>query len=430
MEGKLKFDEVNEINEPIHEVLKKPSGWLTNYGNMALMSVFLLVIVFSFFVRYPEVIPCKATLTSINAPKPVVTLIHGKLIKLSISEDQPVIKNQILGHIESTAKHSEVLSLSSDLNAIQTLLNNNKTELSRQYFNTTYSQLGEIQLSYQTFSQSFLNFKNYLFNGFYIEKKSMLAKDMSNLKRLHTNLCEQKGLNEEDLTLSQKTYEANQSLKEDKVISEFDLRLENSKLIDKKLSMPQINSAIINNESQQNEKQKEIAELENTINQQKIIFQQALSTFKSQVDEWKKNYLLVAPINGKIAFSSFIQENQQIQANQIICFINPENSEYFAELIIPQSNFGKAAIGQQVLLKFQSYPFQEYGAVKGKIEFISHIPADSGYLAKVGLTNGLNTNYKKQVQYRDGLIATGEIITKDMRLLERFYYNVVRQVDF
>ena len=173
----------------------------------------------------------------------------------------------------------------------------------------------------------------------------------------------------------------------------------------------------------------EITELENTIAQQKGIFEQALNTFKSQVDDWKKKYLLIAPINGKVAFAAFVQENQQLQANQTVCFINPGNSEYYAQIIIPQSNFGKVALGQQVLLKFPAYPFQEYGAVKGKIAFISHIPTDSGYLAKVVLTHGLLTNYKKQIQYRDGLVAQGEIITKDLRLLQRFYYGIVKQVN-
>jgi hypothetical protein len=81
-----------------------------------------------------------------------------------------------------------------------------------------------------------------------------------------------------------------------------------------------------------------------------------------------------------------------LQASQTICFIKPGNSEYYAQVIIPQSNFSKVALSQQGLLKFASYPFQEYGSVKGKIAFISHIPADSNYLAKVVLIDGLNNN--------------------------------------
>ena len=246
---------------------------------------------------------------------------------------------------------------------------------------------------------------------------------------MHSNLVQQKGLSEQDLALTQKTFDANQSLIDDKVISDLDYRNEKSKLINKQLSLPQINSSIISNESQQNEKQKEIMELNNTIAQQKNIFSQALNTFKSQVEDWKKKYLLTASADGKIAFASFLQENQQLKEGQVICFINPGNAEYYAQVYIPQSNFGKVQTGQQVLLKFPSYPFEQYGSVKGKIDFISNLPTDSGYLARVIFPNGLNTNHKKQIQFREGLQAQGEIITADMRLLERFYYNIIRQLN-
>jgi HlyD family secretion protein len=256
----------------------------------------------------------------------------------------------------------------------------------------------------------------------------MLLKDRSNLEKLHNNLLNQKELEEQDLELAQKSFNANQTLRDKKVLSELDYNDEKSKFINKKLSLPQINNAIIGNESDQNAKQKEIAELDNTILQQKIIFQQALSTLKSQLDEWEKKYLLIAPIAGKVTFVTLIQENQQLQSNQTICYINPENSHYFAQLVIPQANLGKVAVGQKVLLKFSSYPFQEYGAVYGKVEFISPIATEDGYFAKVALQDGLKTNYGKQIMYRDGLQGNAEIITKDLRLLERFYYDLLKQI--
>lgn len=256
----------------------------------------------------------------------------------------------------------------------------------------------------------------------------MLNKDLTFIQKLHDNLLEQKDLITEDLHLSQKNYNANKILNDDKVIADGEFRNESSKLITKKLTLPQINSSIINNEAQQNEKQKEITELQNAITQQKNNFIQSLNTFKSQIEDWKYKYLLISPINGKITFATFLQENQQLQINQIICFINPENTEYYAEIYIPQTNFGKVKIGQDVLLKFNSYPYQEYGSIIGKIKFISNINTDSGYLAKVILPNGLNTSFGKHIQFRDGLIAQGEIITKNMRLLQRFYYNIIKHV--
>jgi multidrug efflux pump subunit AcrA (membrane-fusion protein) len=418
----------SEHGNEIEEIISNKPPSIVRWGTVYFLFLLLALAAICWFIQYPDVVPAKAKLTSINAPKAVITKQSGKLIKLFAKENELTKQGTVLGYLESTANHEEIISLSNNIDSLQIFIDKSSITKLLQYQNSSYQNLGELQQSFQTFKQSFTNFRNYLSGGFYLSKKNMLLKDVNFMQKLHNNLLLQKSLNMEDLELSQKTFNANESLKEDKVISDLDYRNESSKLINKKLTLPQINSAIISNESQQNEKQKEIMELENTIAQQKSIFSQSLNTLKSQVEDWKKKYLLTAPVDGKIAFATFLQENQQLQANQIICFINLENSQYYAEVYIPQNNFGKVKTGQEVLLKFSAYPFPEYGSVKGTIDFISNISTDSGYLAKVILPDGLNTNYKKQIQFRDGLTAQGEIITANMRLLQRFYYNIVKQV--
>jgi HlyD family secretion protein len=391
-----------------------------------------LIIAATWFIQYPDVVTTKAKLTSLNAPKAVVARSEGQLIKLFAKEDDKVQKGQVIGFMESTGNPETVMYLSKVINSLQTALNNGRPESVNNYYSSalikSQSELGELQQPYQIFIQSFILFRSYLSSGFYLRKKTMLMKDMGTLQRLNVNLKQQKNLQEQDVNLAQQTFSANQKLLNDSVISAFDYRNESSKLIGKQMSLPQITSSIISNEGAQNDKRKEIMELENQIAQQKSIFIQSLNTFISQVDEWKKKYLLTSPVEGRIAFSGFIEEHQQLHANQIICLVDPGNSQYYAELYIPQFNLGKVKIGQEVLLKFPSYPNEEYGNVTGRIAFISTIPTDSGYLAKVTLLNGLNTSYHKQIQYRDGLLAQGEIITSNMRLLERFYYNLIKQI--
>jgi multidrug resistance efflux pump len=426
--GELEGARRSQRSEMVQEIVSNKPGFLIRYGIVFFLGILILLIAACWFIQYPDIISTNAKLTSINAPKEVITKTTGKLIKLFAKENEQTQAGNVLGYMESTANHAEVLTISENIDTAQILLSKNKIEQIFPFLNASYQNLGELQLPYQTFEQSYNSFRTYLSGGFYLSKINMLNKDLVYLQKMHNNLLEQKGLSAEDVNLSQKTFNANKSLNEGKVISDFDYRNENSKLIGKKLSLPQISSSIISNEAQQNEKLKEIAELQNTIAQQKSIFIQALNSFKSQIEDWKKKYLLIAPTDGKIAFATFLQENQQLKVDQVICFINPENTEYYAEIYIPQTNFGKVKIGQEVLLKFPSYPFQEYGSVNGKIVFISNINTDSGYVAKVILPNGLNTTYKKQVQFRDGLLAQGEIITQDMRLLQRFYYNIVKQV--
>ena len=188
-------------------------------------------------------------------------------------------------------------------------------------------------------------------------------------------------------------------------------------------------STIISNENQQNDKSKEIAELENRILVEKNTFIQALRSLVSQFEQWQFKYVLKAPTDGQLQMAGFYQQNQFVKSGQLLFYVQPANTQYFAEMAIPQYNFGKVTVGQDVLLKFQAYPYELFGTVKGKIEFISPIPTDSGYLAKVKLPFGLTTNYGKRLHYRYGLFAQADIVTENMRLLDRFYYNIRKQID-
>jgi HlyD family secretion protein len=63
-------------------------------------------------------------------------------------------------------------------------------------------------------------------------------------------------------------------------------------------------------------------------------------------------------------------KKQNIKLGAEIMYIGTQNQEFFGEISIPQTNFGKVKIGQKVLVKFQGYPFEEFGAVEGKIATI------------------------------------------------------------
>lgn len=412
-------DEIKLLSNEVQEIISYRPIWILRNGITLFLIIVLCIIASTFFISYPDIVKAGAVLTSINAPKEVKTKTEGKLIKLDAVEGKYVNQYDVLGFMESSASHLEVISLSKTIDSLQILMSRGNVEIIPRYLLRQYQNLGETQQAYQSFTQAFILFKQYLQNGYYLKRKGMLEADVVYLQRLHENLLQQKEMQLEDVGLAKETFDANKSLKEDKVISPLDYRNEKSKYIGKELTIPQISSSIISNESSQHEKQKEILQLENDIAQQKGIFTEALNTVKALLDEWKNKYLLVAPIDGKVTFAGFVQENQQLKNNATVCFINSENTEYFVLVNIPQDNFGKIRQGQKVLLKLPSYPFQEFGAIIGKLDFISNIPTDSGYLAKVLLPDGLQTNYKRVIQYHEGLSAQAEIVTEDLKLSDR-----------
>jgi HlyD family secretion protein len=123
-----------------------------------------------------------------------------------------------------------------------------------------------------------------------------------------------------------------------------------------------------------------------------------------------------------------LQKNQQVLSNEIIGYVNSSESQYYGETYISQFNLGKVKVGQTVILKFSAFPFQEYGIVYGELKYVSDIVANDGYMAKISFPRGLVTTHNMKIQYREGLSAQGEIITKDLTLLQRFYYNIIRVI--
>jgi multidrug resistance efflux pump len=428
----------SEHGNEIEEIISNKPPFIVRWGTVYFFFLLLLITLISWFIKYPDIVAAKARLNSVNAPKQVITRTEGKLIKIAVKENERVEAGQLLGYMESIANPQSVIEISKQIDSINNLILANRTDEIVKFFPSNTSPfgvgregagaLGELQSPYQIFIQTFISFKGYLSSGFYLRKKAMLQTDMQNIQKLNTILATQKKLLGQDLSLSQQTFSANDSLAAEKVISQLDYRNEKSKLIAKQLSLPQINSSIVSNESLQNEKRKEIAELENQITVQKNTFIQALETLKSQIQAWEFKYLLKAPVSGAVSFTGFFQESQEMKAGQSLFYVQPDNTSYFVEMLIPQYNFGKIKQGQKVLLKFQAYPSEQYGSVVGKIDYINNTPSDSGYLAKVILPDGLITNYKKPLQYRNGLFAQADIITEDMRLLERFYYNINKQL--
>lgn len=189
------------LSNEIQEIISDKQNWMVQNGIVLFLFIMGCLIGATFFISYPDVVPVSAKLTSVNAPKEVKVKTEGKLVKLNTIERKNVSQNDILGFMESTANHLEVLTLSKSIDTLQQeIANKNYTHISS-YFSESFHDLGEIQQSYQVFKQSFALFKQYLTSGYFLRKKSMLEGDIAYLKRSHANLLQEKNMQQEDLSL-------------------------------------------------------------------------------------------------------------------------------------------------------------------------------------------------------------------------------------
>jgi HlyD family secretion protein len=148
----------------------------------------------------------------------------------------------------------------------------------------------------------------------------------------------------------------------------------------------------------------------------------------AEMDIWKQKYLLIAPVNGRVSFTRFWSENQQVTEGEVVVTIIPENpGQVLGKINLSVEGAGKVKEGQQVNIKFANYPFMEFGMVKGIITSISEVPNKNYYTLEVRLTNDLVTNYGTKIAFRQEMPGKAEIITENLSLLKRII-NPVKSV--
>lgn len=179
--------------------------------------------------------------------------------------------------------------------------------------------------------------------------------------------------------------------------------------------------------SSHSERGHEMLELNEEFFEIKENFSQSLSSLLSTIFSWKTKYLLIAPEDGSVYFSNVIQENQHLKINSEIFYVGKDSNSFFGETYIPQVNFGKVKIGQRVLIKFKGYPYEEYGLVEGKIAQIAGLPKydQDSFYASVFVKSNV-TSKGDSLLYKNGMSASAEIITEDISLAKRIFYDISR----
>ncbi|MDP1816526.1 MAG: HlyD family efflux transporter periplasmic adaptor subunit [Leadbetterella sp.] len=412
------------VNSNVDEVLNKPPTWLIRWGTTVFFLAFVMLIAITWFVEYPDLVGAPLKVVSNNLPKNIVSKTDGNLIKLYVTEGQEVKKGDVLAYLESTASHDEVLELEKTVNQLVQLAQENKLNDIQNTEIPQYYNLGELQKSFQAFQQALMDSKAAAVNGVFNKKKATIGNEIGSLRRLQENAKSQLKLQEEDLRMALEEAQSQQRLSEKGFVSKLEAKNAMSKYLGKKQAFEQAKGNLENNTISQTQKQQEIFEIEKNVMDQKVALIQSINTLKSDIEAWKQRYIAVASISGKVNFLTNLQENQIVKAGQELLYILPQGSGYYGEMMVGQYNFGKIKKGQEVLVKFPSYPFQEFGTVRGQISHISDVAKDSVYLVKVQFPQGLKTSSKKDLPFKNGMTASGEIVTENLKLMEKFFYDI------
>ena len=417
-----------ERSDLVKEVLESPPSSLIRWGSTWAFVIVCMLLAISWFVQYPDLVQGVMRVTGGTEATAIAARTTGIIDKLMIADGKQVKENDLIATIGNTANIESIERLEAFLKELNDKLSANPNANLTNTRLPNFEDLGELQQPFQNFAKLYTISKEYGNAGLINQRIAILNNDIEELSQQMDNMQTQLRNYQDDYKLANEELQNQTRLFDKGLISKNELRMAESKVLAKKQAVDQTYSQFSGNQIQKNQKRQEILELKRNDVEYSSQLKQEVGGMLEAVENWQKLYLIKALTDGKLMYNKKIQAKQTVAAGQPLFYILPENANWYGQMMVGQYNIGKLKVGQRVILKFEGYPYQEFGTMDATIASISEIPVDSAFMIKVQLPKNLETNNHKKLKVRSGMIASGEIVTEDLRLLEKIFYEIRRYV--
>lgn len=419
------IQEINLRSEEIQEILSKVPHWMIRWGNILFLVLILLLLFISWLVKYPDIIVSEALITTQIPPQKEYAKTTGKLHAILVEDHERVNGNQPLAIIENTANYRDVFQLKSVVETIKI----NKQSFSFPLDSLPILFLGDIESQYALFENSYIQYRlNKELDPFSNEAIANTI-SISELKARIQSLQSQKEINKLEMEFGAKDLKRNTSLFEKGIISAQEYESKQIQYAQAQRNFKNFESSISQLREGISNANKTSKETEiNRVKEEMLLLKNVIRSFnqlKKAIKDWEQQYVLQSTIDGYVSFLDFYNSNQTVTSGDLVFTIIPqENSSFIAKLKTPAQNSGKIQVGQKVYVKLENFPDTEFGVLKGKVKNISVIPNQDGfYLIDVELPITLITSYNKEIEFKHEMRGAAEIVTEDLRLIERFFYH-------
>ena len=416
-------NEIELRSEEVQDILTKIPHWIIRWGSLVVLVILLLLFLVSWMVKYPDIITAEITITTQIPPEKLVAKTSGKIQVILIDDKELVNENTPLAVIENAANYKDVFLLKAITDTIS--LTNSKFPFEK----LQAAQFGEIENSFAMFQKEYIASElNKQLQPYKVESSAQSFESKQLRERLQL-LEGQKEINQSELQLLKTDVERYEKLFKKGVISAQEIEKQRLVFLQaeknyKSLlsSISQLRSSI--NELNRSSKTTIINESTTSINLERSVMQ-SFYQLKKAIKDWELNYVFRSSVRGTVSFLQIWSENQTINAGENMFAIIPSTEKgYIGKVKAVAQNSGKLQIGQKVNIRLANYPDREFGVIEGKLKTISLTPDKEGnLLLDIELPNGLQTSYKKQINFQQEMTGTADIITEDLRLLERLLYQ-------
>ena len=414
-------------SDEFQEIIQQWPRWMVRSGIVLIFGLLLLILAGSYFFRYPDVIDASITVLSENPPAYLAARTTARIDSIVAADQQLVSEDQVIAILESTANYKDAMKLKELLHGLEPfILTFDTLSAITPEFGL---QLGDIQPDYSSFVRLYNDYFSFLRLNLHPKKIRSLKQQVAMNRIYYDRLMAQKQDMETDLRIGNNQFKRDSLLQIKEVLSELDLEKSKGLLLQKKFNTNGARTKLAETQGAIIKLEQDVVDDEMAFADQKKKAQNSLieemNVLKSRLTFWEQTFIIRSPIAGIVSFTNYYTINQQVKKDEIVFAVIPEKqSQIIGRISLPLKGAGKVAIGQRVNIRFDNFPYMEYGFLNGTIKNISLMPNNENYVVEVKLPQDLRTNYNIPLKFSQEMKGTAEIITEDLRLIERFFNPV------
>jgi len=418
------IEEAEIRSEEVQDILGRVPSWITRNGVLMIYSVFLVLIIGSWVFKYPDFIIAPIVVTSENPPAKLLARVDGKITDIYVVDKQKVEAGHLMARFESPLNYDDLCDLKLHLKWLGPFLIN-FDPARKTIFKTNYA-LGEIQTQYTDFLKKYFDYLSFTERNYYPQKVQSLVNQVKMSRTYYDRQLAQRKIMEEETSVTRNKFRRDSLLYRKGVLSLEEYERSKGEYLSRQALYEGMRTTLAETQLKINEADQAVIDKVNQAEQEKKGLQLALSEANNNllgaIDVWEINYLVKSPIAGEVTFSKFWSKNQNVAKGEIVFTVIPvHESKLLGKVQLKRIGSGKVKAGQQVNIKFDNYPYMEYGIVEGRVNRISKVPTNDNYALEVDLPKGLVSSYGVTFEFNNEIQGTAEIVTEDMRLIQRIF---------
>lgn len=418
-------DDLKIYSEEVRDVLSDPPKAIYRWGNTIVLVFIIIVLLISWCIKYPDIIRTQIIITTQIPPEKIVARTSGKIEKILVADRVEVVQNTPLAIIENAADYVAVFQLKRILDTLKPV----KEDFIFPFEQLPVLQLGDIENAYAIFEKEYIGYRLHKDLQPYQIEGAAQNYEVIQLRDQLSLLQQQKEISQSEQVLKQKDLDRYKKLYDKGIISAQEWEVKSIDFLQSEKNIRSMNAQISQmrssiNDLNRNSKTTKINETKDNISLLRNTLQ-AYNQLKKAISDWELVYVLRSSIAGEVSYLQIWTENQTIVTGDPVFTIIPKDAtHYIGKVKAVAQNSGKLKLGQEVNIKLANFPDREFGIVKGRVQSISLTPDQEGnLLIDVSLPNKLETSYNKQLLFRQEMTGTADIVTEDLRLIERLLYQ-------